>query len=122
MRVLRPTVHGILDYVVVIAFALAPSLLGLSGVPATLSYALAVVHLLLTLVTAFPLGAVKLVPLPLHGAIELVVSIVLVAVPWLLQFSHDTLPRDFYVGAGAVIFVVWLMTDYSAAPPRTPSR
>jgi len=74
MRALSPTVHGILDYLVVIAFALAPSLLGLSGVPATISYVLAVVHLLLTLVTAFPLGAVKLVPFPVHGAIEFVVS------------------------------------------------
>src|ERR1700735_4607937 len=107
MRALSPTVHGILDYVVVIVFALAPSLLGLPGVPAAISYVLAVVHLLLTLATAFPLGAVKFVPLPLHGAIELVVSIVLVAVPWILRFSQDAIARDFYVGAGALIFVVW---------------
>ncbi len=68
MKVLSPTIHGILDYVVVIAFALAPALLGLSGLPAAISYSLAVVHLLLTLATAFPLGAVKLVPLPLQCA------------------------------------------------------
>ena len=115
MRVLRPTIHGILDYAVVIAFALAPALLGLSGLSATISYVLAVVHLLLTLVTAFPLGAVKLVPLPLHGAIELLVSIALVALPWILRFAHDTIARDFYVGAGALIFAVWLLTDYRAA-------
>lgn len=121
MRVLRPTIHGILDYAVVIAFALAPALLGLSGLPATLSYLLAGVHLLLTLVTAFPLGAVKLVPLPLHGAIELVVSIVLVALPWILRFTQDTIARDFYVGAGVLIFLVWLITDYTAADQK-PAR
>lgn len=121
MRVLRPTIHGILDYAVVIAFALAPALLGLSGLPATVSYLLAGIHLLLTLVTAFPLGAVKLVPLPLHGVIELVVSIVLVALPWILRFTQDTLARDFYVGAGALIFLVWLITDYTAADQK-PGR
>ena len=115
MKVLSPTIHGILDYIVVIAFALAPALLGLSGLPAAISYLLAVVHLLLTLATAFPLGAVKLVPLPLHGAIELVVSIALVALPWILRFTQDTVARDFYLGAGGLIFVVWLITDYSAA-------
>jgi hypothetical protein len=118
MRVLRPTIHGILDYAVVVAFALAPTLLGLSGLPATISYLLAVVHMLLTLVTAFPLGVVKLVPLPLHGAIELVVSIVLVALPWILRFSQVTIARDFYVGAGALIFVVWWITDYAATAQK----
>jgi hypothetical protein len=122
MRVLSPTVHGILDYVVVIIFALAPSLLGLSGLPGAISYLLAVVHLLLTLATAFPLGAVKLVPLPLHGAIELIVSIVLVALPWIVRFTQGSIARDFYVGAGALIFVTWLMTDYRAAQHVTTRR
>ena len=122
MKMLSPTIHGILDYVVVVAFALAPLLLGLSGVPATVSYLLAVVHALLTLATAFPLGAVKIVPLPLHGAIEFVVSIVLVALPWLLGFGQNTVARDFYLGAGILIFVVWLLTDYRADRHRTADR
>lgn len=116
MKVLNPTIHGILDYVVVAGFALAPMLLRLSGLPATIAYLLAAVHLLLTLTTAFPLGAVKIVPLAVHGAIELVVSIALVALPWLLRFAQDTVARDFYAGAGVLIFVVWLISDYTATP------
>ncbi len=48
MKILSSTVHGILDYVVIIAFALAPTVFGLEGAPASISYILAVVHLLLT--------------------------------------------------------------------------
>jgi hypothetical protein len=112
MKIISPKLHGILDYVVVAAFAMAPAVLGLTGLAAVISYALAGIHLLLTLVTAFPLGVVKIVPLPLHGAIELVVSIALVGLPWILKFAQDATARTFYVGAGVVVFAVWLVTDY----------
>src|SRR5579863_10109090 len=91
---------------------MAPTVMGLAGLPAVISYGLAVIHLLLTLVTPFPLGAVKIVPLPLHGAIEFVLSIVLVGLPWILNFGQDLTARNFYVGAEMVIFAVWLATDH----------
>jgi hypothetical protein len=114
MKIINPRIHGILDYVVVAAFAIAPTAAGLKGLPALISYSLAVVHLLLTLVTDFPLGVAKIVPLRIHGAIEFVVSIALVALPWMLNFALDVAARNFYVGAGALIFAVWLVTDYRA--------
>lgn len=113
MKILTPRTHGTLDYLTVIAFLLAPTLFGLSGLPATISYLLAAVHLVLTLVTAFPLGVVKAVPFKLHGVVELVVSVLLVLLPWLLGFASVPTARNFYFGAGVVVFVVWLVTDYA---------
>jgi hypothetical protein len=69
MRILSPRVHGVLDYVVVAAFLASPTVLKLSETPALIAYVLAGVHLALTLVTTFPLGAVKLVPFAIHGAL-----------------------------------------------------
>jgi hypothetical protein len=115
MKILDPKIHGILDYAVVVAFAVAPSVVGLAGLPAAILYALAAIHLLLTLVTDFPLGVAKIVPLRVHGAIELIVSLALVALPWILNFSSDPTARVFYVVAGVVIFAVWLITDYRGA-------
>jgi SPW repeat len=112
MSVLTPRAHGYLDYLTVVLFAGAPSVLALSGLPATLAYVLAAVHLVLTLVTHFPLGVAKLVPLPAHGAIELIVAVALVALPWLLGFAGDETARWFYVVMGIVIFVVWLLSRY----------
>ncbi|MBA3769238.1 MAG: hypothetical protein H0X08_01820 [Blastocatellia bacterium] len=114
MKILSPKIHGYLDYVVVIAFAVAPSVLGLAGLPATLAYILAVVHLLLTLVTAFPVGLLKLVPFTIHGWIELVVSIGLIALPFVAGFSETPAARNFYITFGVVIFLVWLTTDYGS--------
>ena len=45
MKVISDTAHGLLDYFTVAIFALAPSILGLSGFAALVSYALAAIHL-----------------------------------------------------------------------------
>ena len=118
MKILTPRQHGVIDYAVVVLFLAAPSLFGFTGVAATLSYALAAVHLLLTLFTAFPLGLVKVVPFGVHGTLELVISVALVAVPWVLGFAEQTRARNFYVGTGLAVFVVYLITDYKAADAR----
>jgi hypothetical protein len=112
MRLLGHRLHGILDYVTVVGFLAAPTVLGLTGTPALIAYTLSGVHLALTLLTAFPLGLVKVVPMTVHGALELMVSLALLPLAWILNFSSDVTARNFYVGAGLVIFVVWLVTGY----------
>lgn len=116
MKILNPRVHGYIDYLAVLYFLAAPSLFGLTGLPATIFYVLAAAHLILTLLTAYPLGVVKVIPFPLHGAIELLAGIALVALPWLLGFANsDVLARNIYVASGALLFIAWLVTDYKTA-------
>lgn len=112
MKILSPKIHGVLDYAVVLVFLAAPTLLGLTGAAARLSYLLAAVHLSLTLLTDFPMGALRLIPLPVHGGIELAVGPALLAAPWILGFTAHA--RIFYLAAGAAIFVTWCATDYRA--------
>ena len=109
---ITPRLHGALDYAVVLAFLLAPSLFGLVGFAATLAYLLASVHLLMTLLTAFPLGIKGIVPFPLHGTVELVVGGVL-AVLGLVLFDGPA--TGFYLAMGVLILAVWALTDYRAA-------
>jgi hypothetical protein len=104
--------HGILDYASVVLLAAAPKLVGFTGRQATICYALAVVHLALTLLTRFPLGAVKVIGFPIHGAIELLVSVLSIALPWMASFSRGVLSTRFFVAFGLLLFVIWLLTDY----------
>lgn len=113
MKILSSTVHGYLDYIVVAAFVFAPTLFGFAGAAATISYVLAGVHLALTVLTAFPPGLIKLVPAVIHGWIELVVAICLIALPFVAGFTGAA--RNFYLAAGALIFIVWLITSYKTA-------
>lgn len=119
MKVLSPQAHGYIDYALVALFVLAPTLFGFGGIAATLAYALAAIHLVMTLCTAFPLGVVKLIPFPVHGAIELAVAVGLAIVPWLLGFQDVSSARNFYVVSGIAVLGVWLVTNYGGVPART---
>jgi hypothetical protein len=117
MRPIQSQFHRVLDFVTVVGFALAPSVLSFSGFAATLAYLLAVVHLLLTLITRFPPSERGVVPFQAHGVIEVVVGAALVLAPFALRW--DGVPRTFYVGIGVVILAVWALTAYHPHTPRT---
>lgn len=112
MKVISPHMHGYLDFVTVILFLLAPTLLGLYQLPAFLAYGLAVVHLIVTLASDFPFGIVKIIPFTVHGWIERIVGPTLIAVPFVLGFSSDETARNFYMAVGVVIIVIGVLTDY----------
>lgn len=112
MKVISPRMHGYLDFLTVILFLLAPTLFGLNQIPALLAYSLAAIHLLVTLASDFPFGIVKIIPFPVHGWIERVVGPALIAVPFILGFATDEIARNFYIGAGVVIIIVGILTDY----------
>jgi hypothetical protein len=115
MRVIAAGLHRMLDFVTVAGFALAPSVLRLAGLGATLAYILAAVHLVLTLLTHFPGGAARPVSFLLHGAIEGVVGIV-------CSYCHGSwagVGRRAYsiVVAGVVILAVWVLSAYRTTTP-----
>ena len=116
MRLIPAALHHVLDFVTIVAFALAPTALGLSGFPAVLAWVLALVHLAMTLLTQFPPRTGRPLPLPLHGTVELAVGIALLALPLLLGWSGT--PRTFYLAAGVVILLVWALSRYRVPAPR----
>ena len=112
MKVISPRTHGYLDFLTVVLFLLAPTLLGLSQVPAMLAYSLAAVHLVVTLASDFPFGIVKLIPFTVHGWIERLVGPSLIAAPFILNFADEAIARNFYIAAGIVIIIIGMLTDY----------
>jgi hypothetical protein len=105
--------HGIIDYLMVIFLAIAPGVIGFAGTrQAMFCYVLAAVQFLLTIVTRFPLGVFKSLRFPLHGAIEAMVGVLLVVLPWLANFSRGTLSRNFFVALGLLFLVIFALTDY----------
>lgn len=109
---LSPKIHGWLDYFVVLDFIVSPWIFSLSETAAAICYLLAAVHLLMTLITAFPLSAVNWIPFKMHGHVELAVSIVLIIGPWVLADLFTHTDQLFFTICGAVIFIVWIATRY----------
>ncbi|MFD2144584.1 hypothetical protein [Mucilaginibacter antarcticus] len=112
MKILTPKNHGIIDYLVVLFLLASPMLFGMSHTIALFTYGLGLVHLALTLLTDFSVGVVKLIPLPIHGFIELAVGIILIALAYTL-FKDDELGKLFYTGFGTAVLAVFLITDYN---------
>ena len=112
MKVISPRIHGYLDFLTVVLFLLAPTLLGLSQLPAMFAYSLAAVHLIVTLASDFPFGVVKLIPFTIHGWIERLVGPSLIALPFIFGFADEETARNFYIAMGLVVIVVGFLTDY----------
>jgi len=110
MGIISAGAHRALDFIVVLAFAVAPTLFGMTGRSAMLAYALAVVHLLVTLLTHVPGRERRPIPYSAHGIIELLVGLALVCVPILRHWTAGA--RTFYIGIGVAILLVWLLTPY----------
>lgn len=106
--------HGIVDYLVVVFLWLSPTLFSLPEMTGLFTYILGGVHLSLTLLTRFELGLIKVIPLKIHGLIELIVSIALIGVAFYLGSEEGELARNYYIAFAAAVFLTWLITDYKS--------
>ena len=112
LRSIGAVSHGIIDYLMVIILAIGPGVAGFSGKQAVFCYVLAAVHFVMTVLTRFPLGAMKIIGFPLHGAIEALVSILLIVLPWIANFAAGVHSRNFFIAIGLLIGVIALLTNY----------
>ena len=120
MKIISSEAHAALDYLTVVIFTLAPTVIGMTGASAIISYVLALVHLSMTLVTDMPFSLVKIVPIRLHALVELVVGPVLVIGGLLLELP--THARIFFVAMGVIIFAVWLLSRYSHSTGQSGAK
>ncbi|MGZ7042855.1 MAG: hypothetical protein ACXVH7_13770 [Thermoanaerobaculia bacterium] len=104
--------HGVIDYLMVIILAVGPGVAGFQGRQAALCYMLAAIHFGLTILTRFPLGILKHVGFPVHGAIEFIIGLLMIVLPWVASFARGVLSRNFFMAIGALILLIWFLTDY----------
>jgi len=112
MKPISLTLHGAIDYLAVVIFAAAPAVIGLSGWPAVLSYALAGIHLLMTVLTDFPAGVIKFVAVTLHNWVERTVGPVLIILALVPLNGATQNARIFFRIMGVVILTVERLTAY----------
>ena len=109
---LNSKVHGLIDYIFVILLLSSPTLFGLPMMTSNFIYALGIIHLLLTVITNFEFGLIKVVPFKIHGVIELLVAILLFPIAFYMGNMEGELSRNFIMGVGVAVFLTWLISDY----------
>ena len=112
MRFLDARIHGTLDIVIVLLLLVGPFLFGLGGSPAAIAWTVGVLHLVMTLLTRYPLGRWRRIPFVVHGIVELVEGVFLVIVPVIDGYGPGSPAKRFYTIVGAFVLVVWALTSY----------
>ncbi len=106
-RFISPTLHGVADYSAGIGLIIAPFVLGLGAdhpASQTISVVTGIAVLIVSLLTDYKLGAFRNIPFQGHLAIDLIVAIAFMILPFALGFKG--LEANYYLFNAAVIFTV----------------
>lgn len=116
-KILKPLPHAVMDYAWAGTMMAAPWLFGFSRNRKAKANAIGsgAAILALSLLTRYPLGAVKVIPFPTHGVIETVAGAATAASPWLMGFSRNRGAKWTHILSGLATLMVVAMTDYNAA-------
>lgn len=91
MRFIDTNTHGYLDYIVGIFFIVCPWIFNLKpGEPQGILFIiLGVAAIAYSLLTKYELGLLRVLPMKVHLALDLLSGIVLASSPWLFGFAEE---------------------------------
>ena len=119
VRLLPAWFHAIADYAVGITLIVVAAASGGSNKAVAAGAVIGAVVLLVSMLTRYPLGVVKVLPFPVHSGGDYLAAALLFASPYALNFhGSDTGLTAFYLVAGAAVLAVSLITNYQYSPKR----
>jgi hypothetical protein len=120
MKVISAFPHAILDYGLGLFLLVSPQLFGFETFTSATSVMtkMGIIILFLSLLTNYPLGLIKVIPFPIHGALETVGAVGLISSPWLFHFADAEIPRNLAIIAAIAYFGVISLTNYSSLQTR----
>jgi hypothetical protein len=127
MRFIPTRVHGVLDYVTAGVLIAAPSMLGFrkNGAQTWLPMALGVGTIGYSLLTDYELGLFKIIPMPMHLALDAANGALLAASPWLFGFAEEVSAPHLGLGLFEILVTAssqMTPTRAVAPSPDSPSR
>ena len=119
VRLLPAAFHAVADYAVGIALIVVALASGGSAGAVGTGVVVGATVLLVSMLTKYPLGVVKVLPFTVHSAGDYLAAALLLAAPWALNFHEgDSGITAFYVFAGLAVLAVSLITNYQYSDKR----
>jgi hypothetical protein len=110
--------HGVIEYVVVVALIVAPFVLHFqAGTATAASIVIGVILLFVVATTVGRTGLVDQIPVAVHVLLDYVLAAVLVACPFIFGFSNETNPTAFFIALGVVHLLITIATRFLPARP-----
>lgn len=106
-------VHGILEYAVALLLIAAPFLFGFDESAATgAAITVGLFLLAFTATSVLPTGLVRSIPTGVHATVDLVLALLLVALPFLLGFTDEAAPTALFISLGVLHLLVTIGTRF----------
>ena len=119
VRILPAWFHAIADYAVAAALIIVPIVAGGSDKAIAAGIVVGSVVAVVSMLTRYPLGVLKVLPFTIHSAGDYLAAALLVVAPFALSFNDsDTGLSAFYIVAGVAVLAVSLITNYQYSPKR----
>ena len=119
VRILPAWFHAIADYAVAATLIVVAAAVGGSNEAVAAGVVVGAVVLVVSMLTKYPLGVVKVLPFTIHSAGDYLAAALLVLSPFALGFNNsDTGLTGFYIVAGIAVLAVSLITNYQYSPKR----
>lgn len=119
VRFLPAWLHAVADYAVGLGLVVLALAVHASDKAIAAGVVIGAVVLLVSMLTRYPLGVVKVLPFTVHSAGDYLAAVLLVASPFALGFTHsDRFLTVAYVVAGVAVLGVSLITNYQYSPKR----
>jgi hypothetical protein len=119
VRLLPAWFHAIADYAVAATLIVVAAAVGGSTEAVAAGVVIGLVVLVVSMLTKYPLGVVKVLPFTIHSAGDYLAAALLVVSPFALGFDgSDSGLTAFYIVAGVAVLAVSLITNYQYSPKR----
>ena len=117
VRFLPAWLHAVADYAVAISLITVALIVGGSGKAVATGVVIGAVVLVVSMLTRYPLGVIKVLPFTLHSAGDYLAVVLLGVAPFALDFHNSARGLTiFYLAAGAAVLLVSLITNYQYRP------
>jgi hypothetical protein len=119
VRLLPAWLHAVADYAVGALLIIVPIIAGGSGKAVATGVVVGSVVLIVSMLTRYPLGVMKVLPFTVHSAGDYLAAALLIISPFALSYNDtDAGLAAFYVVAGIAVLAVSLITNYQYSPKR----
>ena len=112
MKIISPSLHGIIDYLMCGVLLALPTAYDFTGTYANVCYVLAGGYFVIALLTNMPFGLFKWIPFRMHGGVELVSALMLIASPWIFDFAPNASARNLFIILGVAFLLVYAFTRW----------
>jgi hypothetical protein len=117
VRLLPAWLHAVADYAVGAVLILAALMVGGTSGAVGTGVVVGATVLVVSMLTRYPLGVVKVLPFQVHSAGDYLAAALLLAAPFTLHFRQsDGGLTALYIGAGIAVLAVSLITNYQYRP------